>query len=161
GSVNGCRLKHLPYWIAVENYQVPFRAEKDIDVFFAGAVNSEQRRVSIDRVRRLESEGYRIKIVEGHLPFAEDLSLISPSRLPLSAQGSGTTGFRHYEAMLVGSVPLINYPDLPIVHDFRHGHNCFLYSAARADVNQVVKDALRDKQRLLQMARGLREFVIR
>src|SRR5207249_1891065 len=105
GNRIGCQFKHLPYWIAIENYQVPFRHEKDIDVFFAGAVNSEQRRAAIDGVRRLGSEGCRVKIVEGHLPFAEYLSLMSRAWLTLSPQGYGYNGFRHYESMLVGSLP--------------------------------------------------------
>jgi len=155
-----CQFKFLPYWIAIENYQGHGRPDKEIDVFFAGAVNSEQRRVAIDRVRRLESEGFRIKIVEGHLPFAEYLSLMSRSWLTLSPQGYGYNGFRHYESMLVGSVPVINLPDPPIVHDFRHGRNCFLYSPAGEDLTQVIKDALSDKSRLLRLAAGLPEFVV-
>ncbi len=160
GTAGGCRFKHLPYWVAIENYRVPFQPEKEIDVFFAGAVNSEQRRAAIDAVRQLGAEGHRVKIVEGHLPFAEYLALMSRSWLTLSPQGYGYNGFRHYESMLVGSVPLINVSDPPIVNDFRHGHNCFLYSPARGDVNQVIKDALSDKPRLLQIAAGLREFVV-
>src|SRR5207237_926913 len=38
GNGSGCRFKYLPYWIATENYQLPFRLNKDIDVFFAGMV---------------------------------------------------------------------------------------------------------------------------
>jgi hypothetical protein len=156
----GCFCKPLPYWIAVENYQAPFRRDRDVDVFFAGAVNCEERRASLDRVRQLEAEGYRIVIVEGHLPFAEYLSLMSRSWLTLSPQGYGYNGFRHYESMLVGSVPLINLPDPPVVNDFRHGENSFLYSTTRGDLNEVIKTALADKGRLLHLAEGLREFVV-
>ncbi len=160
GLTGECRFTQLPYWIAIDNYQVPFQADKDIDIFFAGAVNCQERRVSIDTVRQLESEGYRIKIVEGHLPFAEYLSLMSRSWLTLSPQGYGFNGFRHYESMLVGSVPLINRPDPPVVNDFRHGENCFMYSIAQGDLNQVIKSALKDKTKMLQMARRLRGFVV-
>ncbi len=160
GKASGCCLKYLPYWIEIENYQVPFERDKSIDVFFAGAVNSEERRASIDSVRQLQSEGYRVVAVEGHLPFAEYLSLMSRSWLTLSPQGYGYNGFRHYESMLVGSVPLINVSDPPVVNDFRHGENCFLYSTKRGDINQVIKTALEDKFRLLQIAGALREFVI-
>jgi hypothetical protein len=160
GKAGGCCLKYLPYWIEIENYQVPFQRDRGIDVFFAGAVNSEERRAAIDSVQQLRSEGYRIVTVEGHLPFAEYLSLMSRSWLTLSPQGYGYNGFRHYESMLVGSVPLINVSDPPVVNDFRHGENCFLYSPKRGDINQVIKTALEDKNRLLQMAGGLREFVV-
>src|SRR4051812_23323658 len=160
GKADGCCFKYLPYWIVTENYQVPFRRDRDIDVFFAGAVNSEERRASIDRVRQLQSGGYRIVIVEGHLPFAEYLSLMSRSWLTLSPQGYGYNGFRHYESMLVGSVPLINLSDPPVINDFRDGNNCFLYSTKLGNINQIIKSALHDKSRLLQMAAGLREFVI-
>src|SRR5205823_5949190 len=90
----------------------------------------------------------------------EYLTLMSRSYLTLSPEGYGYNGFRHYEAMLVGSVPLINRPDPPIVHDFQDGQNCVLYSPMRGDVNEVVKAALRDKGALLEMASGLREFVV-
>lgn len=159
-QAGACRFKYLPYWIAIENYGLSSPREKDIDVFFAGAVNSEERRDAIDRVRQLESEGYRIKIVEGHLPFAEYLSLMSRSWLTLSPQGYGYNGFRHYESMLVGSVPLINLPDPAVVHDFHHGQNSFLYSTMKGDIQQVIKDALSDRCNLLKIASGLREFVI-
>jgi hypothetical protein len=160
GNANGCCFKFLPYWIDVENYQVPFQREREIDVFFAGAVNSEERRASIDKVRQLESEGYRIMVEERHLPFADYLSLMSRSWLTLSPQGYGYNGFRHYESMLVGSVPLINIPDPAIVNDFRHGQNCLFYSIARADLNRIITSALSDKRGLLQMADRLREFII-
>ena len=160
GNQGGCYFDFLPYWIAINNYQVSFQCKRDIDVFFAGAVNCEQRRASIDRVRELEGQGYRIKIVEGHLPFAEYLALMSRSWLTLSPQGYGYNGFRHYEAMLVGSVPLINRSDPPIVNDFHHGDNCFLYSLADADIQKVVKGALIDKPRLLRMTEGLWAFVV-
>ena len=91
----------------------------------------KRRRASIQSVRQLQSAGYRIVIEESHLPFAEYLSLMSRSWLTLSPQGYGYNGFRHYESMLVGSVPLINLPDPPVVNDFRHGQNCFFYSTKR------------------------------
>lgn len=158
--IDQCRFLFLPYWIAIEKYQVPFQSERDFDVFFAGAVNSDQRRASLDMVQRLSSEGYRLKIVESHLPFEEYLWLMSRSWLTLSPQGYGYNGFRHYEAMLVGSLPLINRSDPPIVNDFRHGDNCFLYSMARGDLLDVIRSALTNKGRLLQMAVALRNQVI-
>jgi hypothetical protein len=155
----GCRFRFLPYWVPIENYDVP-RGARDFDVFFAGAVNCEQRRCAIDTIRRLEPEGFRIKIVEGHLPFSEYLSLMSRSWLTLSPQGYGYNGFRHYESMLVGSVPLINLSDPPIINDFNDGQNCFLYSATDGNLNDVVRNALRDKDRLRRMSQSLREFVV-
>ncbi len=160
GRGGACRFEYLPYWIAVENYQVPFQRDRDIDVFWAGTVNSEQRRASIDAVRQLSAEGYRVRVVEGHLPFAEYLHLMSRSWLTLSPQGYGYNGFRHYESMLVGSVPVINRPDPPIVNDFRHGQNCFFYHTAQSDLNEVIRQALADRPRLLHLAEGLRSFVI-
>ena len=154
-----CAFKSLPYWISTEKYQVPFRSDKDIDVFFAGMVNSDERRVAVERVRRLDAEGYRVKIVEGRLPFAEYLDLMSRSWLTLSPAGCGYNGFRHYESMLVGSVPVINVSDPPIVSDFVHGENCLLYSQRHGDLIPLIKQALSDRPRLQKLARRLPEFV--
>ena len=160
GNGGGCQFKYLPYWIVIEKYEMPVQHEKDIDILFAGNVNSEERRVSLEMLRQLELEGYRIKIVAGHLPFREYLALMSRSWLTLSPQGCGYNGFRHYESMVVGSVPLINRSEPPILNDFRHGENCFLYSTTRADLGQVAKEALSDKARLVRMSQRLPQFVV-
>jgi hypothetical protein len=158
GNGRPCRLKYLPYWLATENYPVPFQRHRDIDVFFAGDVNSEERRSAIAAMRGMEAEGYRVYIASRRLDLQEYMALMSRSWLTLSPQGFGYNGFRHYESMLVGSVPLINQSQPPILNDFVHGENCWLYSHEAQDIQHVARTALQDKQRLLRIAGGLRQF---
>ncbi|HZZ72829.1 MAG TPA: glycosyltransferase [Pirellulales bacterium] len=160
GHNAGCRFKFLPYWVASDRYSISPPPEKDIDLFFAGAVNSEERRAALAEVRKLEPEGVRVRIVEGRLPFPEYLDLMSRSWLTLSPQGYGYNGFRHYESMLVGSIPVINRSEPPIMHDFVPGENCFLYAPGASDLNQTIRRALANKLQLQTMAQGLREFVL-
>jgi hypothetical protein len=158
GNGGLCRLKYLPYWLATENYQMPFQAHRDFDVFFAGEINSEERRAAVAAMRGLEAEGYRVYIASRRLGLQEYMTIMSRSWLTLSPQGFGYNGFRHYESMLVGSIPLINRSQPPILNDFVHGENCWLYSHEAQDIHHVARTALRDKQRLLRIAGGLRQF---
>ena len=160
GKFPGCRLRFLPYWLATEKYSLPVAQHKDIDVFFAGDVNSPERQFSLAALRQLENEGFTIHFAPQRLAFTEYLAVMSRSWLTLSPQGLGYNGFRHYESMLVGSIPLINRPTLAIVHDFAHGRNSFLYSIESRDIQQVARAALRDKPQLSRIVAGLRQFVI-
>jgi len=160
GKFPGCRLRFLPYWLATEKYSLPVAQHKDIDVFFAGDVNSPERQFSLAALRQLENEGFTIHFAPQRLAFTEYLAVMSRSWLTLSPQGLGYNGFRHYESMLVGSIPLINRPTPAIVHDFAHGRNSFLYSIESRDIQQVARAALRDKPQLSRIVAGLRQFVI-
>ncbi len=158
-----CRFKHLPYWIESDRYAGvrSNNEEKDTDIFFAGKVNSRARRASLDWLRAMEKLGYRIKIYEGRpLDFDEYLQLMSRSWLTLSPEGCGYNGFRHYEAMLVGSIPLINRPEEDILNDFADGENCFLYSLQKGDLAEVAQNALRDKDKLRQIAEAMRQWAL-
>ena len=137
---SGCALRFLPYWLATNQYPLPAAQNKEIDVFFAGDVNSPERQFSLAALQELEQEGFKW--------------------LTLSPQGLGYNGFRHYESMLVGSIPLINRPTPAIVHDFAHGGNSFLYSIEGRDIQQVARAALQDKTQLARIVAGLRQFVV-
>ena len=115
GKCSGCCLRFLPYWLATEKYSLPFSQNKDIDVFFAGDANSPERQYSLAALKELEQEGFKIHIARQRLDFADYLAVMSRSWLSLSPQGLGFNGFRHYESMLVGSIPLINRPTPAIV----------------------------------------------
>jgi hypothetical protein len=160
-----CEFRLLPYWVATESYAARTfqldHSEKDTDTFFAGTLNSAARRESISLLQSLSSAGYRVKIFEGRsLNFEQYLTMMSRSWLTLSPEGHGFNGFRHYEAMLVGSIPLINEPSADILHDFEDGKNCFLYSLERGNVAAIARRALADKGNLLRMAEESSRWVL-
>jgi len=155
--IGSCTLQYLPYWIAADNYPDPGEQSKDIDILFLGAVNSPERDEGLRVLASMEG-AYRIVAPEGRVPFDEYCRLTARAWLTLSPQGYGYNGFRHYEAMLLWSVPVINRPEEPIVHDFVDGQNCLLYEPGR--LRERLEAALADRRHLAQMSRGLRRFAL-
>lgn len=93
--------------------------------------------------------------------------------LCLSPSGNGWDCYRHYEALLTGSVPLINYPWIERYAPLEDGRHCLFYSVERGHLTEVVKKALNNKNLLRSMAdqgaervckyhshRALRNYVI-
>ena len=72
--------------------------------------------------------------------------------LCLSPSGNGWDCYRHYEALLTGSVPLINYPWIERYAPLEDGRHCLFYSVERGHLTEVVKKALHNKNLLRSMA---------
>ena len=90
-------------------------AEKTVDIFFAGAIesNSTARACGIAELRALEREGYVVDIPAARLPPREFLQRMAAAWLAWSPQGLGYQECaRHYEAPLVNTVPMMNYPTI-------------------------------------------------
>jgi len=154
------RLGFLPYWILSEYYPAG-QNKKDVDLFYAAALNSEVRRLATDEIASLQNAGLRIEAATERLPADEYLSLLQRSYLTLSPEGQGYHCFRHYEAMIAGSVPVINRPEKEFVTDLADKKNCLFYDARRpGDLLRVVKEALRDKSRLQEWGQSLRQFAL-
>ena len=73
--------------------------------------------------------------------------------LCLSPSGNGWDCYRHYEALLTGSVPLINYPWIERYAPFEDGKHCLFYSVERGHLTAVVKKALQNKDLLRSIAK--------
>ncbi|MFM7142038.1 MAG: hypothetical protein ACKO2K_09025, partial [Alphaproteobacteria bacterium] len=81
---------------------------KSVDVFFAGAIHGDVRRRGAEQVARLRDTGISIDFVEGHLPRPEYLDRMARAHLAWSPEGTGWQCFRHLEAPVVGTVPVIS-----------------------------------------------------
>ncbi len=106
----------------------------------------------------MRGSGFRVMAPEMRASFEEYQRLTARSWLTLSPQGFGYNGFRHYEAMLLHSVPVINRHQPEVMHDFVDGENCFLYEPH--ELRTRLEAALADMHHLRAMSRGLRAFAL-
>jgi hypothetical protein len=141
-------------------------AEKQTDVFFAGAAHpSSTRFEGVRHLEELREEGYRIDLhvtAEGEnpLPRPEFRRRCAEAWLVWSPEGAD--GDRAYEAPVTGSVPLLNLPEVRRYRPLLDGVHGFYYGVEGDDIKRAVRLALQDKERLRQMAREgdalVREF---
>jgi hypothetical protein len=153
------KVKPLPL-ILPDERRIPAACEKDIDLFFAGAICNETRRKAVDEARSLAARGIRVVIPDEPLPYPAFMQALSRSWLVLSPEGYGWDCYRHYEACLAGSVPLINSPKYRRQMYLQDGTHCFYYDADRDSLTARVIGLLADKQRLARMAEEGRAYVL-
>ncbi len=146
-----------PYAV-FENTPAP---EKTVDVCFFGTVdaNSTARVVGFEELKELARQGYVIDISTSGLAWPEYVRRMSGAWLAWSPGGLGWDCRRHYEALLAGSVPLMNYPSIMQYQPLRHGEHCVLYPIEAGGLIQAVRTALTDKPRLRRMAEAGAEHV--
>jgi Glycosyl transferases group 1 len=136
-------------------------AEKHYDVFFAGAIeHSSVRKAGIRWLEILQQQGYAVCISTQRIPQRQFDELLATSWLCWSPEGSGWDCYRHYEACLAGSVPVINFPTIQRHAPLQHGVHCFYYGVEGDDLLQVLRAALSDKSRLKEMALAARKHVL-
>ncbi|WP_446010909.1 hypothetical protein [Candidatus Electrothrix sp.] len=90
-------------------------AEKDIDVFISGAVSNTQRKTAIALLDEIRAEKEWNIVMLDHVSFDEYCELVARSKVTISIGGSRWECFRHYEAVALGSVPLMNRPNIDAV----------------------------------------------
>jgi hypothetical protein len=135
--------------------------EKKYDVFFAGAlryspVRQEGRRV----LEELREQGLRICLPE-KVPHEEFLRLCAESWLVLSPEGAEWDSARHYESLLMRSVPLIKYPTVMRHCPLLDGVHALFYPPEPGLLAGVIRQALEDKPRLQKIAEAGRDHVVR
>lgn len=92
------------------------RQQQDVDVFWAGRMTSTLRISALKRLHELAAKKqWNIVILEKNLPFQEFCDMVARSKITLSVEGKGWDCHRHYEAVALGSVPLINKPTIDAV----------------------------------------------
>ena len=79
--------------------------------------------------------------------------------LAWSPGGLGWDCYRHYEAPLVGTVPLINNPTILRYQPLRDGEHAFYYAPEPGGLAEVARKALADKPRLRKIAEAARAHV--
>jgi hypothetical protein len=135
--------------------------EKQYDLFFAGAVeHSTVRQAGLPWLERLRQQGYAVYVSTQRIDQRRFDELLSASWLCWSPEGSGWDCYRHYEACLAGSVPVINFPAIQRFAPLIHGVHCFYYGVEGDDLLRIIRAALVDKKRLQQMAFAAREHVL-
>ena len=83
--------------------------EKTSDIFFSGAIsgNSSVRVAGLAELKALAAQGYVVDIPQERLPPQEFFERMGRAWLAWSPAGLGWDCARHYEAPLVGAVPLM------------------------------------------------------
>ncbi|MBV8212621.1 MAG: glycosyltransferase family 1 protein, partial [Verrucomicrobia bacterium] len=139
----------------------PDAVKKRYDLFFAGAVkHSTVRKAGLQWLERLQQQGYAVYLSTQRIEQQLFDELLSTSWLCWSPEGSGWDCYRHYEACLAGSVPVINFPTIQRLAPLIHGVHCFYYAVEGDDLFHVVRAALTDKYLLKEMAFAAREHVL-
>jgi len=134
--------------------------EKKTDVFFAGATYYSWIRVHGKKLlQSLADEGYRIDLPTEQLDHKTYLKRCSEAWLVWSPEGGEWDCVRHYTSLLLGSVPVINYPPNWRYRPFEDRKNVFYYDVAGDHLLRVIREALADKERLRTMSATGEEFV--
>jgi hypothetical protein len=128
--------------------------DKVADIFFAGAVhaNSSVRVAGLAELRELAQNGYVIDMPTDRLSAPEYFKRMAAAWLAWSPGGLGWDCGRHYEAPVVGSVPLMNSPTIMRDAPLLDGEHCVFYSPEPGGLVQAARRALADKARLRAMA---------
>jgi glycosyltransferase involved in cell wall biosynthesis len=131
------------------------------DLFYFG--ENHKTTVRSDGIMELESlkSRYRVNIPERRLSQGEFYEACARALITWSPEGAGWDCFRHYEALACGSVPLINYPTITRYAPLVGGRHCLFYSPENGGMTAVIEEALKDRQKLIEMAREGRDFVFK
>lgn len=135
--------------------------EKTSDVFFAGTVHrAPVRQEGLRHLRSLAREGIRVDIAHG-LPLESFMARCAGAWLVWSPEGLGTDCFRHYEAPLCGSVPVISRAPIRRHRPLEEGTHALYYDPRGDDLCRVIRAALAERDRLTAMAAAAKEHVLR
>jgi glycosyltransferase involved in cell wall biosynthesis len=134
---------------------------KKTDVFFAGDVENKANRIAgLEQLQRLAAEGYAIDIVRERIPREEFLKRCGQAYIVWSPEGLGWECLRHYEAALVGSVPLIQAPTIRRYRPLQDGEHALFYYIEGDDLASCIRQALQNRARLVEMGRAARKYVL-
>jgi hypothetical protein len=153
------KLRPLPLFLPDERY-APLPHEKDIDIFFSGALTNEIRVQAVKAASALAARGLRVVVLSNPLPYSDFMASLARSWLVLSPEGFGWDCYRHYEACLAGAVPVINRPRYRRPLYLQEGVHCFYYDVFREALEDRLLSFITDKARLQQMAEDGRKHVL-
>ncbi|MEO8270643.1 MAG: glycosyltransferase [Aureliella sp.] len=152
----------LGHKLGVEDMFPDKPVDKSCDVFFAGTVvgSSLVRERGLSSLRKLQLMGYRVDIAEYPIPQKEFYHRAASAHLVWSPEGYGWDCFRHYEAAMCWSVPLMNHATIERHMPMRHGDHAFYYHPDTDDLVKIVQSALADRDGLIKMAAAARAHVM-
>jgi hypothetical protein len=160
---NLAKLRPIPIAIAEETVRLAMQTDptKEVDVFYAGGINSTLRAAGLPVLQSLQAQGYRIDVCKGGLSKREYLARCARAWLTWSPEGYGWECFRHYEASLCLSVPLLSPPGILRYRPLEEGVHAVYYSAEGEGLRQAIVAALADKAALMAMAQAARTHTLR
>jgi len=159
-NIGKIRPMPLGFEIPLDDY-LPFAETKTSDVFYAGRNHSSTvRSKGLTQIEELRKLGYRVDIPDAPLPREEFLRRCAAAHIVWSPEGLGWDCHRHYEALLVGSVPLINTPTIERYHPLEHGKHCLYYSIEGTSLVDTVREALKKPELLREISRQGREHIL-
>lgn len=135
---------------------------KRADLFFSGRVagSSTLRPRGLEELRALAGQGLVVDIPEAPLPPEPFYERCAAARLVWSPEGLGWDCFRHYEAAVCGSVPLINQPTIERHQPLIGGVHAIYYDSEPGGLTRAVAAALADRPALERMADSARSHVL-
>jgi hypothetical protein len=107
------KVKNIPLGIEDKKY---FSLKKlrtdnqDIDIFYCGTATSTIRIAVVEYLQKISQLTNWNIIVADALPFIEYCKTVARSKITLSISGGGWDCFRHYEAIALGSLPVMDQP---------------------------------------------------
>jgi len=137
------------------------KADKTTDLFFAGSINSTVRSAGLAQLELLRAAGYAVDVCEGGLAMNEYLARSARAWLTWSPEGYGWDCFRHYEAGLCLSVPVMNQPGMFRYRPLLEHVHAVYYPVEGNGLSDAVVKALADKPALAAMACAARAHVTR
>jgi len=141
--------------------QIDPKKPKTSDVFFAGDVNERGLRGRLLRELTELAQHSEFKIsLRDRLTKDEYLEAVASSHLCLSPPGMGWECWRHYEALLAGSIPLMTYPPILQYKPGVDGEHCFYFPPDPGGLTMCVEKALARRERLPAMAEAGRKLVL-
>ncbi len=136
--------------------------EKGCDLFVAvqNATSSTIRIEGVREIAALRRRGIAVDMPAVRLQPQEFIERMSKAWLTWSPHGFGWDCYRHYEASLAFSVPIISAPTIVRQFPMIDGVHCFYYFPDEPDgLARVIVRALADRQRLREMAEAARALV--
>ncbi|MCI5144594.1 MAG: hypothetical protein D3923_03490 [Candidatus Electrothrix sp. AR3] len=84
--------------------------KQEIDIFYCGLPTSSPRLTALEQLKKMAITTKWNIVIADTLPFNEYCDIISRSKITISISGGGWDCFRHYEAVALGSLPLMDRP---------------------------------------------------
>ena len=134
---------------------------KEWDLFFSGHLNEKGLRGRLLEELRFVAERKKWKVLlRDRVPYEEYLRCMAASKLSFSPPGMGWDCWRHYEAMLAGSIPVMSYPTILQYQPAIDGEHCFYFAPEPGGLTRCLEKAMQHAERFPSMAEAGRRLVL-
>ena len=99
---------------------------KDIDIFYCCNNSSTFRIKAEECLKRMSYDKKWNIVIDKHLPFEEYCQKMARSKIAVSVSGGGWDCYRHYESVALGSLPIIDRPEVDMIWWQPFADNIFL-----------------------------------